>query len=242
MDLSKYCVVTCHGFTGYPEEMEPFGKFLQNKGLNWYNLTLPGHAATPEDLRNTRWRDWTAYVKKEVKKKLDKYSDGVFFSGLSLGGAMTLYVMQQFPQLKGGIPLSAPVSILNWWQKIATKLPIGFWVKRTEEDLRDIYDKEAAADHRAYETFHSDSAKQVHYLVSHVRKNLSKIKSPILIVHSRKDNSIPLKNAFEIYNNVNSYIKETLIVNNSGHVLTRDLDKEIIFDKSFDFISTIINS
>ncbi|MHA2403264.1 MAG: alpha/beta hydrolase, partial [Candidatus Kariarchaeaceae archaeon] len=196
MDLSNYCVVTCHGFTGYPEEMDPLGVFFEHKGLNWHNLTLPGHATTPKDLRHTTWRDWTEYVEIELKICLEKYSDRVFFSGLSLGGVMTLYVMQQFPQLKGGIPLSAPLSILNWWQRIATKLPIGFWVKRTESDLRDIYDKEAAKEHRAYETFHSDSAKQVHYLISHVRKNLTEITQPILIVHSKKDNSIPIKTAF----------------------------------------------
>ncbi|MHA2170870.1 MAG: alpha/beta hydrolase [Candidatus Kariarchaeaceae archaeon] len=242
MDHSKYCIVTCHGFTGYPEEMDPLGKYFVGKGFSWSNLTLPGHGTTPKDLRNTTWKDWTNHMEQELKDKLQQYPDGVFFSGLSLGGVMTLYAMQEYPQLKGGIPMSAPVNILNWWQKIATKLPIGFWVKRTETDLRDIYDKEAAKDHRAYETFHSDSAKQVHYLVSHVRKNLSRITQPILIVHSSRDNSVPLKNAFEIYEKVNSKIKEKLIVDNSGHVVTRDLDKEIIFGKSFEFINTIIKS
>ncbi|MHA2253325.1 MAG: alpha/beta hydrolase, partial [Candidatus Kariarchaeaceae archaeon] len=127
--MSKYCIITCHGFTGYPEEMEPLGKHLQQSGLNWLNLTLPGHDATPTDLKYTSWEEWKNYIQIIVKNQLTKYPDGVFFSGLSLGGVMTLYAFQEFPDLKGGITLSAPVRILNWWQSILIKLPIGYWVK-----------------------------------------------------------------------------------------------------------------
>ena len=241
MNLGKYCVITCHDFTGYPEEMEPFGEFMEKKGLNWYNLLLPGHGTNPFDLKNIRWIDWANYVRKEVNVMMKKYPDGVFFAGLSLGGVITLYVLQQFPDLKGAITLSAPVRLLNWWQTLLAKIPyLGFWVKRTEKDEKLLFDKEAAKIHRGYETFHTDSAKQVNKLVTQVRKRLDIVNQPTLIIHSSKDNLIPVKNAHEIFDKISSFDKEKLIVENSGHVLTRDFDKEEIFEKSFEFIKQTI--
>lgn len=238
--MENICIITCHGFTGYPAEMEPLGNYLFEKGFTWHNLKIPGHDTTPEDLRIKKWTDWTDYVSKEIKIKLKEYPDGVFFSGLSMGGILTLWALENFPELKGGITLSTPVEILNWYQRFMTRLPLpGWWVKRSETDLRDINDDKEKIKHKAYTTFHTDSVKELHKLIKNMSSNLAKITQPILIIHSKKDFLIPVKNSDKIFKRVGSTIKEKFIVNNSGHVLTRDLDRVIIFDKINQFIKSI---
>jgi carboxylesterase len=232
-------IITCHGFTGYPEEMNPLGEFLAERGIAWINLQLPGHGTNPEDLKSTSMQDWINYVAEQVSQVLQT-DEHVFFCGLSMGGILTLYALEHFPELKGGITLSAPMRILNLWQSLLTKLSfINFWVKRSEQDIRDIYDKEAAKHHRAYDTFHTSTVRELNKLVTTVRNNLSKVIQPCLVIHSSKDRSVSLKNADEILANISSKKKDKMVVNNSGHVLTRDFDREEIFTRIYSFISDI---
>ncbi len=218
--------------------MEPLGRFLEDRGHVWHNLTIPGHGTTPEDLRTKKWMDWTAYVGSEISKKLAE-NDTVVFTGLSMGGTLTLWALENFPELKGGVTLSAPVEILSWPQRLLTILPIGWWISRTDDDIRDINDPEQRSLHRAYETFHTDSVKELQKLVKYTKRNLQRITQPILVVHSTKDKSIPLKNAEYIHRMVSSDQKGIMIVERSRHVLTRDLDRNEIFSKINDFLLTL---
>ena len=214
------------------------GIFLEKKGYVWHNLTIPGHGTSSEDLREKKWTDWTEYVGSEITKKVDEY-EKVVFAGLSMGGTLTLWALEHFPQLSGGITLSAPIEVLSWYQIILTKLPIGWWVNRTDDDIRDINDPEQRSIHRAYETFHTDSVKELQKLVTYTKRNLKRITQPILIVHSSRDKSVPLKNAEYIHRMVSSNWKEMMIVEKSGHVLTRDFDRKRIFLKINDFLLTL---
>ena len=124
---------------------------------------------------------------------------------------------------------------------VKVKLPLpGWWVKRSDDDLRDINDLTQRELHRAYPTFHTDSAKEVGKYVTYVKSKLSEILQPLLIVHSTKDKSVSAENADIIYNEVQSEKKEKLIVDQSGHVMTRDLDREEIFERIYQFFNEIL--
>ena len=74
----------------------------------------------------------------------------------------------------------------------------------------------------------------------HVRSRLSDIQQPLFITHSTLDKSISVESADILYNGVQSEKKEKLIVNKSGHVLTRDLDREEIFERIFQFFNKVL--
>ncbi len=241
MENKDICIITSHGFTGYPEEMQPLGDYLLEKGYSWHNLTIPGHGTTPEDLKTKKWTDWTSYVKSEVEKKQSEYPV-VIMSGLSMGGSLTLWALENIPSLSAGITLAASIKIMNFFQSLFTFLPVGWWMGRSETDMRDILDKQNASTHRAYTRFHTDSAKELHKLVTNVRKNLYKINQPLLMFHSIKDQVLPIKNVEVIYNNVSSKVKEKVILENSGHVLTRDYDRDYIFKTIDKFIQSLVKN
>ncbi len=238
MITQKICIVTCHGFTGYPEEMEPIGKFFCNKGYDWKNLQLPGHGTSPEDLKTKNWTDWTDYVLQEIDKNLKEYNNNVIMVGLSLGGALTLYTLINRPLIKAGICLATPINIMTFFQKMLLKIPIGMWVKNSSTKA-DIFDQEMKKNHKSYSKFHSSNGKEVNYLLNYLKKNLSKITQPILIIQSKKDQVVNYQNAQLIYDSISSKIKEIYFVEKSSHVLTKDYDRESIFSKSFEFAESL---
>lgn len=237
--MTDQCIITCHGYTGYPEEMKPLGSYFEDQGFEWINLTLPGHATTPEDLKSTTWTDWTNYVDEMVSRELQCH-DEVYFAGLSLGGAITLYALQQFPELSAGITLAAPTSILNWWQKMVAKVPfLDFWITRTDDEIADIRDPTRRSQHRAYLKHHTKSVRQLDDFVNHVSSDLHKITQPIIIFHSQFDQVVPRTAALEIYDKISSATKELVIVEKSGHVLTRDYDSSLIFEQALAFVQSL---
>ena len=235
----KFCIVTCHGFTGYPEEMEPIGEYLQEKGYDWKNLQLPGHGTTPEDLKTKKWTDWTDYVLQEIDICLKEYDNNVIMIGLSLGGALTLYTLINRPLMKAGFTLAAPVNVVTFFQKILLNIPfLGMWMNNTSTKT-DIFDPEMKKNHRSYTKFHSSNGKELYHLFKYVKKNLSKITQPLLIVQSKQDQVVNYENAQFIFDHVQSSQKELYYVEQSSHVLTKDYDRERIFSKSLEFIESL---
>lgn len=234
-----FCVITCHGFSGYPQEMEPIGKFLQEKGFSWKNLQLPGHGTTAEDLKTTKWSDWTNYVLQEVDQSLQEFNNNVIMIGLSLGGDLTLYILANRPNVKAGICLATPINVITWYQKVFLRLPfIGFLIQREMKKI-DIFEPEAKKMHKSYPKVYPESVVQLTEIVNHVKPLISEIKQPVLIAQSKKDQLVDWHNADFIYNHIASSNKELFYVERSSHVLTEDYDKEKIFSKVLEFITSL---
>lgn len=211
------------------------GKYFESKGFSWLNLTLPGHDSTPEDLRDARWKDWIEYVDEQVEATLRQYDD-VYFAGLSLGGAMTLYALSKHKDLRGGIALAPPWEILNWYQRFLIHIPfLNFWINRSDNEIADIRNDKNRPIHRAYMKHHTESVRQLYYFVKYVRSRLGLIQNPVLIVHSTKDQVLPFADARKIFASIPAEHKEFLQVEQSGHVLTRDNDAEYIFSRALEF-------
>jgi carboxylesterase len=235
---AEFGIVTCHGFTGYPEEVEIIGKTFQQEGFAWHNICLPGHAQDEHELRKYGWRDWGGEVLASIDKLAEEASGGVVMSGLSLGGLLTLYAAENSAHLRAIVPLAAPAEILRWYHRIVAKVAPGFWVKNKD----DIRDESALEIHRSYSRFHTDSAKQVNALADEVRNNLHKVQIPTLIVHGRHDAEIHPDNAEYILEHISSEQKKLLWAENSAHVLTRDFDKEFIVRSALDFVRGVLGT
>src|SRR3712207_6381224 len=82
-------VLLCHGFTGSPRSMRPWGEYLGAAGLTVALPRLPGHGTTWQELGRTRWEDWYAEVDRELAD-LRRRCASVFVMGLSMGGTLAL--------------------------------------------------------------------------------------------------------------------------------------------------------
>lgn len=233
---TEFGIVTCHGFTGYPEEVEIIGRAFQEEGFAWHNVILPGHARDEHELRKYGWRDWGAEVLRCVDQMSERARGGVVMSGLSLGGLLTLYAAENSGKLKAIVPLAAPIRIFRWYHRILAKLTPGLWIRNSD----DIRDESALEVHRSYPRFHTDTAKQVNALADEVRGNLHKVRVPALIVHGRHDAAVRPDDARYISEHISSERKRLLWAENSAHVLTRDFDKQLVVDSALQFAREVL--
>jgi carboxylesterase len=223
-----------HGFTGSPNELLELGEFLASKKLTVYIPTLPGHGTHSGDLFNYTWRDWVDAVK-TAYHELKAICEEVFVCGLSMGGALALHLAAHEPSVKGVVTLSAAIQFPGW-KKLAVnglKRVIKFRHKKNGEDVRDTSTRPRLGSYRRYPYFAVD---QLFELLEHVRGDLPEVTQPILIIHSRKDNTIPFSNSEKIYRLVGSTDKRKVDLQESYHIISVDVEKERVREEVFGFI------
>lgn len=76
-------------------------------------------------------------------------------------------------------------------------------------------------------------------LLKEVRKELYLINQPVLMFKSKEDHVIPARSTTYTYDRISSQDKEIIWLENSYHVATLDYDKDLIIDKSLEFIKKL---
>ncbi|MFQ6112987.1 MAG: alpha/beta hydrolase [bacterium] len=224
-----------HGFTGSPNELFELGEYLAKKNLTVSIPLLPGHGTYSADLLNYTWRGWFEGVKASYRE-LSNMCDQVFVAGLSMGGTLALHLAAHYP-VNGVISMAAAIKLPTWKKVLVKNLNsiFKFRKKRGGEDVRDESGKSQLA---SYQRYPLKAADQVFQLLDHVRNDLPEITAPILILHSKYDNTVPFSNSNLIYHVVGSSDKRKVDLEQSYHVITVDFDKEKVKEKVFNFIKS----
>jgi carboxylesterase len=222
-----------HGLTGTPKEMRWMGEFLVEQGITVLGIRLSGHATTPASLERTRWHDWLASL--EDGFHLLRHScTKIFISGLSLGGALSLYAASYLP-VEGVISISAPYELPPDWRLNFIRL-FRYVQPRVPKGSPDWRNPQAAVDHLEYPYYPTASIAELRDLLAELRQVLPQVKRPVLIIHSRADRGVLPSNAEKIFTALGSSAKEILWVENSGHVVVREPDRHLVFERALQFI------
>jgi carboxylesterase len=226
-----------HGFTGTPKEMRWMGEYLSAKGYTVLGIRLAGHATRPEDLVRTRWQDWVASIE-DGFHILKGSVESIFLMGLSLGGTLSLLFSSREP-VQGVVAMSTLISMppdprLPYLEYLAWIKPS---VAKGPPDWRNL---EAASDHIDYPNYPTRAIAELRDSVAEARAALPNIHIPVLLAHSRVDESVSPENAQYIYDNIGSLDKEILWVENSGHVIIREPERMHVFQRVDHFIRRIM--
>src|SRR5665647_162925 len=110
-DGSDVGVLLCHGFTGTPQSMRPWGEYLADRGYTVRVPLLPGHGTTWQEMNNTRWEDWYAGVDTAFRE-LNETCERVVVGGLSMGATLALKLAQEHgPHVSGLILVNPAVKL-----------------------------------------------------------------------------------------------------------------------------------
>ena len=223
-----------HGFSGSPPEMRPMGKYLAEKGLTVLGVRLAGHGLTPEDMATTCWQDWVGSAQ-EGLQELQARCESVFVAGLSMGGLITLHLSAHHP-LAGIIVMSAPAYIADWRFHILPLVqPFLRWVTPNIES--DLTDPQAHGRMWSYKRLPTRAIVSLRQLLRMVRRELSQVRVPALIMQGVRDHHIPHDSAQIIYDALGSTDKEIAWWPNSGHAITVDREREAIWTRAYGFIN-----
>lgn len=221
-----------HGFTGSPQSLRALGEHLAERGLRVSGVRLPGHGTTWQDCNTCNADDWRTAVA-EAFDVLAAECDEVWLVGLSFGGSLVLdFARANQDRIAGIVTLAGFVQTKDPRRHLA---PILRHVLSSLPGVaNDIADPESRE--LAYDRFPVKAGYWMLRMVDRARAALPHINRPILVMHGRNDHTVLPFNAQLIYDNVASADKELVWLENSYHVITVDVDREQLYDKTFEFI------
>lgn len=216
----------CHGFTGSPNSMRPWARYLADRGYSVRLPRLPGHGTRWQDANLTRWPDWYG----EVERAFDELAGRcrtVFVCGLSMGGTLALRLAETRGDAVAGMVLVNP-SVTS--ERFAAKylLPLlGRVLPAWTSIGNDI--KQPGVDEVAYGKVPLKAALSLRELWTVTRADLPRIGQPLLLFRSRVDHVVEPVNASIVRAEVASTDVTERVLENSYHVATLDNDAPEIF-------------
>ena len=107
---SKIGFLLIHGFTATTVEVSKLAKHLHMQGFSVLAPLLPGHNTTPQDLNKTKYTEWISTVE-SAYKELDTACDYVLVCGESMGGVLSLYLGENYPQISALVLFSTALLV-----------------------------------------------------------------------------------------------------------------------------------
>lgn len=227
-----------HGFTGTPKEMRWLGEYLAGQGHTVLGVRLVGHATQPQDMLRVRWPDWVASVE-DGWHMLSGCTDRVVIMGLSMGGILALLFATQYP-VAGVVAMSTPHHLPSDPRLPYIKL-LSHIQPSIAKDVPDWRDPEVIQQHVDYPEYPTCGLAELRDLVAEMRTLLPKVTAPTLLIYSKGDGSIRAEDHHmeQIFASLGSRDKQSLWVENSGHVITEDAAREEVFQAIAGFVARI---
>jgi carboxylesterase len=223
-------VVLVHGFTATSVEVRQFANKLQQEGYSVAGPLLPGHGARPEDLNQKKWQYWveaTETMLLEIQKKCSN----VFIGGESMGGLIAAYLAAKHPEL-AGLMLYAPAIKVKGLGLATLLAPFKEYVfkKNTDDSMP----------WQGYNVTPLKAATQLLKLQKVVRPKLSQVIIPAIVFQGKKDQTINPQSGQIVYNLLGSTQKEFVELDQSGHCILLDVQKELAFEQSISFMKSVL--
>lgn len=253
LNNNKRAVLLLHGLTGHPYEMKFFGKKLSKNGFDVICPLLPGHCCGVKEIKKYGWNDWLKFSLEQYDLLKKEYEE-VYVSGLCLGAVLACAMGELREDIAGICSLSTTLYLDGWempWYKLF--MPIGlitilrFFYAFPEagsygiknERLSKKIASTAEDNSSLLNCFPMVSIHELIKLAKFTMKNASKIKSPIILLHSLEDNLTSAKSSEFIYKNASSSIKELINLEGCYHVITLDNEKEQVAQKAIEFFNKV---
>ncbi|MEU8249403.1 alpha/beta fold hydrolase [Nonomuraea sp. NPDC048916] len=225
-------VLLCHGFTGTPQSLRPWGEYLAGHGLSVSLPRLPGHGTTWQEMNHTRWEDWYAEVEKAFEDLQGRCAE-VFVAGLSLGGCLALRLAEVHGDAIRGVVVVNP-SIANDVPLLRLAPLLKWFLRSVPGVANDI--KKPGVTELGYDRTPVKAAASLPALWSLVQADLDRVTQPLLVFHSTDDHVVKPTGVAAIRQKIPQATIEELT--DSYHVATLDNDASRIFAGSLDFIRT----
>lgn len=225
-------VLMCHGFTGSPQSLQPWGEHLAAAGLSVRCPLLPGHGTRWQDMNGTGWPDWYGAVEAELAS-LAQACDTVFVTGLSMGGTLAVRLAEQHPEDVAGLVLVNPS--LGTQRLDAKLLPLLARVLPSYSGVAGDIKKPGGVE-VGYDRIPLKAAMSLRALWDLTRADLAAVTAPVLLFRSSVDHVVESVSSRWLLEGVASTDTEERVLTESYHVATLDNDAPAILEGSLAWI------
>jgi len=252
-------VLLIHGLTGTPTEMRFIAKGLNRNGFTVHGMQLAGHCGDEADLLATGRSDWYRSVV-VAAEKLRGDVDRLFVAGLSMGALLALKLAADRPEMVDGLGLYGTTFnydgwTIPWFGKLSFMLPLvtslGFGRKQKFHECFPYGIKDERIRQRiAGSMLSGDSAAaglpgnpwpslaEFYRLSWRVRRLLSNVRTPALVIHAKDDDVASLKNVRTVVRGVSGPV-ETVLLENSYHMITVDQERDLVIERTTRFFNEV---
>ncbi|MEO8267175.1 MAG: alpha/beta fold hydrolase [Ilumatobacteraceae bacterium] len=229
--------VVLHGFTGNPGSMRGVATALADAGFHVELPLLPGHGTSLDDMLPTRWADWIGEAE-AAYQRLSQRASHIVVVGLSMGGALTLRLGADHPEIAGLVcinPVAQPQQpeVIEMLQAmVAGGTPV---IPGIGSDIADPDSHENAYDGTPLEPLLSmllDGAEPNSHEFAGMRM-------PLLLMNSPQDHVVEPAQSEYLVERYGGPI-ERVTLERSYHVATQDYDKELIDTSTVEFATRVI--
>ena len=214
------------------------GEYLSKCGYTILGVRLAGHATQPEDMIRSRWWDWLACVE-DGWHLLSGCTDQIFVLGLSMGGILSLTISSHMP-VAGVVAMATPHH-LPPDPRIPFIKPLSHFQRFIPKGPPQWHDLAAYQNHVDYPAYPTRAYAELRQLLERMRLGLGQVRCPALLIYSKADPTVTAAEGHmeKIFAALGSQTKQTLWVENSGHVITGDADRQIVYQACGEFIQRV---
>jgi len=232
-------VLVVHGFTGNPSSMRELAQSFADAGFNVELPRLAGHGTEVTDLLDKTWADWSSDAEAALQRLTARCSK-VIVAGLSMGGALTLWLASRHSNLAGIVcinPVTQPLGddmmgAINGMIDGGTEMFPGIGSDIADPNVKESSYPETPL--RALRSLMVDG-------VTPLSTAYPSIKVPMMLISSRNDHVVdPVQGDFLAANYGGTC--ERVMLEKSFHVATQDLEKGVINTRAVEFARAVTTS
>jgi carboxylesterase len=224
-----------HGFTGCPQSMRGLAEAFAGAGFAVELPRLPGHGTSLDDMLETRWSDWSGHAE-VAYNELAGRCDKVVVAGLSMGGTLTAWITERYPEVAGAVFVNPAIEppAESFREMLRGVLESGTSViPAVGNDIADPDQTELAYDGTPVPCLLSlcDADDEI-------AAALGTIECPVLLMNSPQDHVVPPSSSDILAAGVSGPV-ERVTLERSYHVATLDYDKDDIERRAVEFAKKV---
>ena len=237
-------IVLVHGFLASPAELSDFGHKLADLGYPVIGARLAGHGTSPWDLRDRKWGDWLASVRRAYEI-MSGNVDSICMVGFSTGGVLCLHLAAEQPDgLAGVATVAAPIRFRN---KQLISVPVIHGANRLAEwafpleGVKNFLMNESEAPAVNYRHIPVSGLYELRRAVDDVKRQLRKVTCPVTVLQGDDDPVVLAKSGELIYEGLASADKQLHMIPTVRHGILRE-DIGATHDILISFINELENN
>jgi carboxylesterase len=235
-----------HGFTGTPYEVAPIAEALSAAGFSVSAPLLAGHGQTAAALAATRWQDWYSSAEAALDRLSEASGGGpVAVVGFSMGGLLGLRMARLRPEtIVALVAASVPLRLRPWqvaavkaWQLLPSILRRGRLANLRKRGGSDVTDQEVRRHCPSLPEMPLAGLAELVNLAESVRRDLSSVRQPTLVVHGQRDQTVSLQASYELAGSLASPVVDRLWLPRSAHLVGVDVERALLAEAVARFLS-----
>lgn len=207
---NKKAVILVHGFPSSPSAYAKAGQLYFQTGYDVFIPLLPGFGTSPDEFVKTNFSQWFDYLCRFYEEKRAAYPK-LFLNGTSMGGSLVLKLAERYSNTDKApdkiVTAAAPV-FLNKIRLGVMRQPglyiIRFlipFVKKIGAGINNGKPQGGTNGDEEWRGYNGVFPRQTYSFYMNLKlieRHLDKVTVPILMMHSKKDRTVPFANLFYI--------------------------------------------